>query len=430
MTVIGANGTMGRNVAGIFASFGNVTVYMVCRTMEKAILAVDKASKSVKADAIHSKLIPADFTQLSKCIQQSDLVFESVAENISVKENINHEIAKYASSNTIICSGTSGLSINQLSSYLPENLQKNYLGVHFYNPPYSMTLCELIPSKTTNEDLISEMRKYASKTLYRTVVVVKDTPAFLGNRIGFQFINEALQYAEKYKDNGGIDYIDSILGQFTGRSMPPLMTSDFVGLDVHKAIVDNVYKNTDDYVRTTFLFPDFAEKLVDEGKLGRKSGQGLYKTEFLENGKKKIFVYDISSQQYREKMQYVFPFAENIISAFHCGDYREAFAVLLNNKSIEAQICLKFMLKYVLYSLITTKSVGDSLTAADDVMAMGFNWAPPLSVVWALGGPDTFKSLAKERLPQDILEKVNLDDLMDNLPNSGYDFRRYFRAKH
>ena len=75
---------------------------------------------------------------------------------------------------------------------------------------------------------------------------MKDSPAFLGNRIGFQFINEALQYAEKYKFNGGIDYIDAILGPFTGRAMSPLVTANFVGLDVHKAIVDNLYENTRD----------------------------------------------------------------------------------------------------------------------------------------------------------------------------------------
>ena len=104
-----------------------------------------------------------------------------------------------------------------------------------------------------------ELKEYLSNKLIRTVVEVKDSPAFLGNRIGFQFINEALRYAERFKDNGGIDYIDAILGSFTGRSMAPLTTSNFVGLDVHKAIVDNIYEDTHDHAHETFVLPEFVQ---------------------------------------------------------------------------------------------------------------------------------------------------------------------------
>ena len=94
---------------------------------------------------------------------------------------------------------------------------------------------------------------------------------------GTVVMHEALQYAERYQDNGGIDYIDALLGPFTGRTMPPISTADFVGLDVHKAIVDNIYENTNDYVHEKFVLPAYAQKLIDEKKLGRKSGEGLYK---------------------------------------------------------------------------------------------------------------------------------------------------------
>ena len=119
-----------------------------------------------------------------------------------------------------------------------------------------------------------------------TVVEVKDAPAFLANRIGFQFINEAMQYAQRYQDRGGIDYVDGILGSFTGRTMAPLTTADFVGLDVHKAIVDNLYANTCDYAHSSFVLPSFCQELIDAGLLGRKAGAGLYKMQIDENGKK------------------------------------------------------------------------------------------------------------------------------------------------
>ncbi|MEG1407225.1 MAG: 3-hydroxyacyl-CoA dehydrogenase family protein, partial [Ruthenibacterium sp.] len=203
VTIVGANGTMGRNVAAIFASFGDATVYMVSRTIEKSKLAIQKSCASVKADSIVRKMIPADYSMLKDCVEKSDLIFECVAENLAVKNEITKKIASYQRNHTICCTGTSGLSITALSMNFDEESRKNYLGVHLFNPPYSMTLCEVIPTEFTAVSLLTQMEQYLESTLHRTVVRVKDSPAFLGNRIGFQFINEALQYAEKYKDNGG-----------------------------------------------------------------------------------------------------------------------------------------------------------------------------------------------------------------------------------
>ena len=95
-----------------------------------------------------------------------------------------------------------------------------------FNPPYQLTLCELTASPYSDMNLYGELKDYLTNVLHRTVAESKDLPAFLGNRIGFYVMNEALQYAEKYQDNGGIDYIDSLLGPFTGRTMPPITTAD------------------------------------------------------------------------------------------------------------------------------------------------------------------------------------------------------------
>jgi len=244
VTVIGVTGTMGANVAGIFASFGNAKVYCVGRDIQKVKKTIPRIVKSVKADAIAKNLVPADFSMLEKCVAESDLVFESSKEDIGVKKEIAAQVAKTLRPHAVSCTGSSGLSITEIANCYPDGLKEHFFGVHMFNPPYSMSLCELTPTAFSDKAMQAELKEYLSKKLIRTVVQVKDSPAFLGNRIGFQFINEALQYAEKYKDNGGIDYIDALLGSFTGRTMPPLTTSDFVGLDVHKAIVDNIYENT------------------------------------------------------------------------------------------------------------------------------------------------------------------------------------------
>lgn len=430
VTVIGANGTMGCNISGIFASFGNAKVYMACRSMDKAQKAVSRAAKSVRAEAIAENLVPATFDDLPKCVAESDLIFESVSETFATKEDIIHRIADYVRPEAILATGTSGLSIDKLAEMYPEHLRSRFLGMHFFNPPYMMTLCEIIPSEYTDKDLTAFLMQYAKEKLVRTVVKVADTAAFLGNRIGFQFINEACQYAEMYKDNGGIDYIDAILGQFTGRNMPPLATADFVGLDVHKAIVDNVYANTKDYARSTFILPDYMQKLIDEGKLGRKVKEGLYKTVVNEAGKKTQYVYDIDSGEYREKMRYSFPFAKKMIDYLHQGDYKMAFDSLMHNHSIEAEICLSFLIKYVLYSVTAVKLASDDIHAADAAMATGFGWVPPLAVIDALGGKDAFMKLAQERLSSELLARIKLKDTLKDLPEcSHYDFRSYFKGK-
>ncbi len=428
VTVVGANGTMGINVSAIFASFGNAKVYMISRDIEKSKKAAIKAGQSVRAESIMQNLIPADYSMLAECIEKSDIVFESVAENIDVKLDVTRKIAASLSKHAIACSGTSGLSITQLAECFPENMRSHYFGVHMFNPPYSMTLCELITTKYTQRDTLTFLKDYLKNKLFRTVVETKDSPAFLANRIGFQFINEAMQYAEIYKDNGGIDYIDAILGSFTGRAMSPLSTADFVGMDVHKAIVDNVYNNSNDYAHDTFVLPEFAKRLIAEGKLGRKTGQGLYKMETNAGNVKRLMVYDINTCTYRNKIQYVFPFAEQMKGHIKCGDYDSAFLVLINNRSQEAEICLHFLLSYIVYALKTTEDVAYKIHAADAAMAAGFNWCPPLAMIDAISNVTDINALIKERLPDTVLAEVDVSKLLANSERSGYDYRSYFKS--
>jgi 3-hydroxyacyl-CoA dehydrogenase len=429
VTVIGANGTMGCNVAGIFASFGGAKVYMIARKLEEAERARYRAALSVKAEAIVSNLIPKTYEDLDECISQSDLVFEGVAEDANIKKDVYRRFAKYLKPHTIVGTGTSGLSINELSESFDHRVRRNFMGIHMYNPPYNMTLCELIPSRHTDPNVLNGVKTYLRTVLYRDVVEIKDEPAFMGNRIGFQFINEALQYAEKFKDRGGIDYIDSIFGPFTGRNMAPLSTSDFVGLDVHKAIVDNIYNNTNDYMHDTFVMPEFALRLISEGRLGRKSGSGLYQTAVKADGSKAINVYDLTTGNYRPRETYAFPFTIDMIAELKVGNYREAFQRLLNDDSIEASMCTEFLIKYAIYGVSIAKVIGEDIHSADIVMATGFNWVPPLALIDVFGGANAVRKIAAGRLSKEFLSKVDIGDVFTDIPESDYDFRPFFKAK-
>lgn len=429
VTVLGANGTMGTNVSAIFASFGGAKVYMVSRDLEKSKAAVLRAGKTVKADSIAANLIPADYSMLEACVKESDFVFESAAENLDIKRELHGRVAKSLKPGAITSTGSSGLSIKTLAECYPENLRDMFFGVHFFNPPYQLTLCELMASPYSNQAVYADLKDYLANTLYRTVAESKDFPAFLGNRIGFYFINEALIYAERYQEQGGVDYIDAILGSFTGRSMAPITTADFVGLDVHKAIVDNIYELTNDYVHDMFVLPAYVQKLIDEKKLGRKSGDGLYKLEKLEDGTKRHLVYDIKTGALREAAKYNFPFAAKMKALFKDGNYDEAFKVLISDDSQEAQLCLGFLLRYIVYSLYIAENVGFELPVADDVMATGFTWCPPFAMMEAFARVCNLAQLMKEKLAPEVIGAIDIDAILAMNIKSKYDYRTYFKAK-
>lgn len=408
VTVIGGNGTLGKLTSAIFASFGDAKVFVVSRSKEKSVKAIEDAASSVKADVIKKNLVAQTYDNLEECISKSDLVLECIVEELGAKKEVHKRISSLGKEDIIYASVTSGISINTLATCYDKELKKRFLGIHFFNPPYNLQLCELIPCKHTSDEILQEVKKYLENTLYRKVVIVKDQPGFLANRIGFKFINKALQFAEKYKNYGGIDYIDSILGRFTGRNMPPILTADFVGLDVHKAIVDNLYENTNDYEHETFKMPSYVDELIEKGSIGKKVNEGLYKVDNLG----KLLVYDIAKKEYRKAINYNFEFTAYIIEQFENANYVEGIKRLGQNDTLEARICLEFLRDYIKYSLFVVEEVGDKITDCDIAMAEGFNWIPPIALLQA------FRDA-----------KVNVELDTDKELKSKYDYRKFLKAK-
>ncbi|EMF0480963.1 3-hydroxyacyl-CoA dehydrogenase family protein [Enterococcus faecium] len=426
VTILGANGNMGKNVAAIWASFGNCNINLVVRNLDDKEYIIKSAIESVKADSIITRLNFLTYDELEKCIPSSDFIFESVSEQIDIKREVFKKIIPFLNEETIIGTGTSGLSVEYLAEILPNKNRKNFYGIHFFNPPYNLTLCELIKTRYNSESGIKELKEYLEKKLFRDVIVVKDEPAFLGNRIGFFFINRCLQLAEKYKENGGIDYIDTIFGGYTGRAMAPIVTSNFVGLDVHKAIVNNVsFHAINKFDSQSFQLPNYVDELIEKKYLGRKVGIGFYQKEI--DGKEP-FVFDIASKKYREKEKYSFHFSNQIAAHIANGEYEEAAKVLKNNDSLEAKICLELLLEYILYSLQVTEIVGETQHAADIAMATGFNWVPPLALCDYLGGEKEFKALCWEKLSAEAKSYYEAV-LNKKISHSNYDFRSFIKGK-
>lgn len=430
VTIVGANGSMGAGSAGVVASFGETKVHMLARTLDKANEGIEKAIKSVRTDTIRPRMVPGTYeNDLAKAVSESDWVFELVAESYAVKEPMNAEISKHRKPGTIVSTVSSGLSIEKLSKAFDEDGQKHYFGTHFFNPPYKMILCELVSHPGNDADVTKKLGKYLDKKLKRAVVYTNDTAAFAGNRIGFQLMNEVAQIAEKHQDKGGLALMDAIMGGFTGRAMPPLATVDFVGLDVHKAIVDNLYEQTNDLAHETFKLPEYIQKLIDGGNLGAKSGQGLFKRTKTPDGKREKFVYNIATGNYDPYPKFDIPFTKEAANKIANSDYKGAMNVIKEASGFEAELCRYFIARYISYSLSIVGEVVDNKENADAAMGFGFNWVPASAFVDFLGGVKEAKKFlenAKIEIPP-VLKDAKEGEKFYKLQNK-LDARSLFRG--
>jgi 3-hydroxyacyl-CoA dehydrogenase len=230
-----------------------------------------------------------------------------------------------------------------------------------------------------------------AKRLGRKVIVTKDRPAFVGNRIGFRVMNEAAQLAEPH----GVAFIDYLAGPHTGRAMAPLATIDLVGWDVHKAIVDNVHANCEaDEAREHFRLPAYMAKGIAEGRLGDKTADkgGFYRRA----AGRTVEVLDPKTGAYQP---FIPPrpieFVERTKSLNRVGRYREAMAVLARAVGPEADLARRFVLGYVSYALNRVGEVAETASDVDTIMSYGFNWAPPCAIVDLIGARETVAMLVR-----------------------------------
>jgi 3-hydroxyacyl-CoA dehydrogenase len=154
---------------------------------------------------------------------------------------------------------------------------------------------------------------------------------------------------------------------------------------------------------------------------------GLYQFVRYENGARKSLVYDIGTGNYRDVIQYAFPFAVRMKRLLSEGDYQKALGCLVDNRSQEAKLCLSFLLKYIVYALYAAEEVAFGSASADDVMATGFNWCPPLAMYQALSSVTDVPALVRERIPE-VYGKVDVNRLFSGIAPSKYDYRVYFKS--
>ena len=208
-------------------------------------------------------------------LKDVDWIIEVVVENLDVKEDVFAKVDKYRKPGTIVSSNTSGISIEKMSEDCSEDFRQHFLGTHFFNPPRYLKLLEVIPTKDTKPEVVEFMQTFAEDVLGKGVVLAKDTPNFIANRIGTYGLLITVQ--EMLKANLSISEVDSVTGPLLGRpKSATFRTLDVVGLDTFIHVAKNVYDQVEGEEKRVFEIPGFMQDMLEKGWLGAKTKQGFY----------------------------------------------------------------------------------------------------------------------------------------------------------
>ncbi|HUY37721.1 MAG TPA: 3-hydroxyacyl-CoA dehydrogenase family protein [Candidatus Binataceae bacterium] len=379
VVILGANGTMGAGAAAVFAGAG-YNVVMLARERDKAEAGLEAAKRAARADALGEFVRAGTYgADLERECARASVIFEALAEEIGLKREFFARVDRCRADDSLVATNSSGLSIAEMARGRSDSFRRHFLGIHLYNPPHIIVGTEVIPNPDTAPEVLSAAVAMLRGQLNRKVIVTRDRPAFVGNRVGFKVMNEVAQLAEHY----GVAFLDYVVGPQTGRAMAPLATIDLVGWDVHKAIVDNVRANCRDEAYQCFTLPAYIERGVTAGSLGDKTPAmgGFYRREG-----KSVEVLNPATGGYEP---YAAPepigFVERMREHNRMGRYGGAMAELASAEGPEAELARRVVMGYVSYALNRVGEVAESTSDVDTIMSFGFNWAPPGAIVDLMG---------------------------------------------
>lgn len=314
-----------------------------------------------------------------------DWIIEVVVERLDIKKQVFEKLEKYRTPGTLITSNTSGIPIKFMSEGRSDDFQKHFCGTHFFNPARYLKLFEIIPGPKTSQQVLDFLNVYGEKFLGKTSVVAKDTPAFIGNRIG---IFSIMSLFHTVKDMGmTVEEVDKLTGPVIGRpKSATFRTVDVVGLDTLVHVANGIYENCpDDERHELFKLPDFISMMMDNKWLGSKTGQGFYKKVKDDKGKSEILTLDLDTMDYRSKKSAKFATLE---LTKPIDKVVERFSVLAGGKDKAGEFYRKSFGQLFAYVSHRIPEITDALYKIDDAMKAGFGWEHGPFQIWDAVGLD------------------------------------------
>ncbi|MFS8085379.1 MAG: 3-hydroxyacyl-CoA dehydrogenase NAD-binding domain-containing protein, partial [Acidobacteriota bacterium] len=327
-----------------------------------------------------------DLEKLKDC----DLIIEAVVENLEIKRSLYEKVEQHRRPGSIVASNTSGIPLQQLAEGRSEDFRAHFLGMHFFNPPRYMHLVELIRTEWTKPEVSCAMFGFLDERLGKGVVVAKDRPNFIANRIGtFGALHTIRTMLE---DGYSIEEVDKITGPAAGRpKTATFRTFDLVGLDVFAHVVRNLHENLpDDPDREMFVMPEFVTKMIERGLLGNKTKAGFYRRQKGEGDKREIWAVDVLTLDYKPSEKVKLPSLE---MARNIEDTAERLKTLVWSKDRAGAFLWKTVSRTLCYAADRIPEIADTAVEIDRAMQWGFNWELGPFEVWDAIGVE--KSVAK-----------------------------------
>jgi len=406
--VLGA-GVMGAQIAAHLTNAGVETVLFDLAAKEgpksgialKAIEHLKKLSPAPLADtSLAAAIIPANYDEDMGQLKDVDLVIEAIAERMDWKLDLYKRIAPYVSSTAVLASNTSGLSINGLAEALPEEMRHRFCGVHFFNPPRYMHLVELIPTRLTDAKVVEGLEAFLVTTVGKGVVIARDTPNFIGNRIGVFSMLATMHHTEQF--GLGFDVVDALTGPAVGRpKSATYRTADVVGLDTMAHVIKTMADTLpDDPWRAHFKAPVWLSGLIEKGALGQKNGAGFYR-----KAGKDIVVLDLAKQDYRLSEQKA---SDDVAAILAIKNPAEKFAKLRASEDKQAQFLWATFRDLFHYTAYHLADIADTARDVDFAIRWGYGWK--------LGPFETWQAAGWQQVAKWVQEDIDAGKAMSKAP--------------
>jgi 3-hydroxyacyl-CoA dehydrogenase len=342
-----------------------------------------------------------DLVYLKEC----DWIIEVIVEHMPIKKGLFQKIVPNLKPNAILSTNTSGLSVNEMAEVLPAEIRRRFLVTHFFNPPRYMRLMELIPCRETDPSVIFGMADFISRRLGKGIVYAKDTPNFIGNRIGVFAIYKGIQHMTEMGMT--VEEVDSVAGPATARPKSgAFRTSDIVGIDTLAHVGTNSYALLpNDEEREVFKVPEFMKIMIEKGLLGNKTKMGFFKKD-KKGGSSNISYYDWQSGEYKPANK---PKFASVQAVKQIDDPCQRVKMVVAGTDKGAQFAWKSIRDTLIYTVNRIPEIADDIVNVDNAMKWGFNWEiGPFEMFDAIGVASFVKRAEKDgAIIPEVLKKID-----------------------
>jgi 3-hydroxyacyl-CoA dehydrogenase len=367
----------------------------VVRTGYEALIKARPAAYMVGDNA---KLISiGNFSDDMAKLKDCDLVVEAVVEDLGIKHKVFAEVDKYRKPDAVIASNTSGIPIASIAEPFSDDFKRQFLGIHFFNPPRYMKLVEIIPTQWTSPEVSCQVAGFLDRRLGKGVVPAKDRPNFIANRIGtfgmMATVHEMIAMGFTPTE------VDQMTGKAIGHAKSATFrTSDLVGLDVLAHVNKNLYPAVpEDEDREVFQMPELITTLLDKKLLGDKTGGGFYKKSKNAEGKTEILELDLNTFEYKPQQKTKFP---SLDAAKAVEDLPKRVKTLVWGDDRVGEFLWKTTSRVSRYAAYRIPEIADTIVEIDNAIKWGFGWEIGVFEAWdAIGVRESVERMTKEGQP-------------------------------